>query len=247
MPQQTPLYIVASPRPAVGKTLIARLLIEYFRAGDRPLFAYDLNPREPALAGHFPELTRTVDIADTRGQMELFDHLIGRDSFVRVIDLGYARFDQFFAVMHEIGFVKEARRRFIEPVVLFVTDRTPGTVRAYGQLRRRFPGVTFVPVHNEAVSVTCDKEDFPPSRRECGMLRIPRPSPMIRGIVARPNFSFGAYLVDQPGGPTEVHGWINAIFNEFRDLELRLLMGRITSALAAAHVPQPEARRTRRS
>ena len=35
MPQQAPLYIVASPRPRVGKTLIARLLVEFFRDNGR--------------------------------------------------------------------------------------------------------------------------------------------------------------------------------------------------------------------
>ena len=240
MAQLTPLYIVASPHPQVGKTLLARLLIEYFRTGDRPLFAYDLNPHEPALSGHFPELTRTIDIADTRGQMELFDQLIARDSITRVIDLGYAPFHQFFAIMNEIGFVEEARRRSIEPAVLFMTDRAPGTVRAYAKLREQSPAPALVPVHNEAVSVHFDNDDFPSSRAQYRMIRIPRLSPIVRGIVDRPKFSFAAYLQDRPGGPTEVHGWITAIFNEFRELELRLLMGRLTSALGPADLEQPE-------
>ena len=54
MAQQTPLYIIASPRPRVGKTLLARLLIEFFRANNRPLVGYDLNPREPSLSAIFP-------------------------------------------------------------------------------------------------------------------------------------------------------------------------------------------------
>ena len=54
MAQQAPLYIIASPRPRVGKTLIARLMIEFFRSGGRGLTGYDLDPREPALAGRFP-------------------------------------------------------------------------------------------------------------------------------------------------------------------------------------------------
>lgn len=231
MAEQTPLYIIASPRPRVGKTLLARLLIEFFRYANRPLVAYDLNPREPALAGHFPDLTWAVDIADTRGQMALFDQLITEDGIARVIDLGYGPFDQFFAVIGEIGFVPEARRRQIEPIVLYVTDRAPPTVRAYAELRRRLAATTFVPVHNEAVSVTFDKEDYPPSRSECRMIRIPRLSPIVRGVIDRPSFSFGAYMTDRPGGPTEIHDWIATIFAEFRELELRLLMGRLTSAL----------------
>lgn len=231
MAQQTPVYIIASPRPRVGKTLLARLLIEFFRAGNRPLVGYDLNPREPALAGHFPHLVWTIDIADTRGQMKLFDQLIADDAVVRVIDLGYRPFDQFFAVMGEIGFVQEARRRRIEPIVLFVADRAPATVRAYANLRYRLPATTFVPVHNEAVSVIFEKEDFPPTRPECRMIRIPRLSPIVRGVIDRPSFSFGAYMVDRPGGPTEIHDWIASIFTEFRELELRLLMGKLTASL----------------
>lgn len=243
MAEQTPVYIIASPHPHVGKTLLARLLIEFFRYSNRPLVAYDLNPREPVLAGRFPDLTWTVDIADTRGQMALFDQLIAGDSTARVIDLGYGPFDQFFAVIGEIGFVAEARRRQIEPIVLYVTDHAPATVRAYAELRQRLTATTFVPVHNEAVSVSFDKEDYPPSRSECRMIRIPRLSPIVRGVIDRPSFSFGAYLTDRPGGPTEIHDWIATIFTEFRELELRLLMGRLNSALGAAPVPPKDSRR----
>jgi hypothetical protein len=237
MPRPARVYIVASPRPRVGKTLLARLLIEFFRSGDRPLVAYDLNPREPVLAGHFPRLVRPIDIADTSGQMMLFDQLIGSEPVTRVIDLGYRPFDQFFAVMAEIGFVQEARRRMIEPIVLFITDSAPSTVRAYANLRRLLPDVTFVPVHNEAASVTFDKEDFPPTRAECRMIRIPRLSPVVRGVIDRPSFSFGAYRVASAGGPTEIHGWISDIFAEFRELELRLLMGTLAASLSRSGTP----------
>ena len=108
---------------------------EYLRADDRPLAGFDLNPREPSLSSHFPHLVWTVDIADTRGQMELFDQLIADDMTVKVIDLGYAPFEQFFSVMAEIGFMAEARRHAIEPIVLFITDRAPATAHAYQDLR----------------------------------------------------------------------------------------------------------------
>jgi hypothetical protein len=231
MAQQAPLYIVASPRPRVGKTLIARLLIEFLRSNDRALVAYDLDPREPAFAGHFPDLVSTVDITDTRGQMALFDRLIAGTPRTTVIDLGYAPFEKFFAVMTEIGFVREARRRDIEPVVLFVCDPSAATVRAYAELRRQLDTTTFVPVHNESVSVMFEKADFPPTRPEYGVIRIPRLSPIVRGVVDRPSFSFGEYLTDRPGGPTEIHSWIGTIFTEFRELELRLLMGKLSASL----------------
>jgi len=232
MAQQTPIYIVASPRPRVGKTVLARLLIEFFRSGRRPIAAYDLNPRDPVLAGYFPELVTPIDIADTRGQMMLFDRLVGRSAATRIIDVGYGAYDQFFAVMAEIDFVREARRRMIEPIVLFAADHAAVTVRAYADLRRDLPDLTAVPVHNEFISVTCDKDDFPPTRAACRMIRIPRLSQMVRGVIDRPSFSFGAYLVATPGTPTEIHDWLAGIFNEFRELELRLLMGALGASLS---------------
>jgi hypothetical protein len=237
--QQTPLYIVASPHPRVGKTLLARLLLEFFHSEKRPLLGYDLNPREPTFAGYFPRWVFTVDIADTRGQMELFDRLIADKPVSTVIDLGYGAFEQFFSVLGEIGFANEARRRGIETVVLFVSDRAPATVRAYGTLRRKLANVAFIPVHNESVSVTIDKDDFPPSRPEFRIISIPRLSPIVKGVVDRPSFSFASYLVKPSTGPTEIHDWVATIFNAFRDLELRLMMGRVTSVLGGVSLGPP--------
>ena len=247
MAQQTPLYIIASPRPRVGKTLLARLLIEFFHYSSRPVLGYDLNPRDPTLAAQFPRLVRSVDISDTRGQVVLFDRLLADASFTTIIDLGDGQFDRFFDVLGEIGFVQEARRRSIEPIVLFMTDRAPVTARVYADLRRRLTATTFVPIHNEAVSVTFEADDFPPSRAESRMIRMPRLSPIVRGVIDRPNFSFGAYMTDRPGGPTEIHDWISTIFTEFRELELRLLMGKLTLALGAAPPRPYDDRRTPRT
>ena len=61
------LYIVASRHPRVGKTLIARLLLDFLRFSGRPLAGYDLDPREPSFAACYPNLAWPVDIAEIRG------------------------------------------------------------------------------------------------------------------------------------------------------------------------------------
>jgi hypothetical protein len=231
MPHNTPLYIVASQHPGAGKTLLARLLIEFFRIGGRPIVGYDLDPREQTLAGYFPDIVATVDIAETPGQIALFDRLIADPVKTSIIDLGYGLFEQFFAVMVEIGFEREARRRSIDPIVLFIVDSAPTTARHYAELRRLLPQTTFVPVHNEATSLMFEAPDFPPTRPEYGVLRIPRLSPIVRGVVDRPGFSFANYVARPPGGPTEVHSWVGNIFTEFRELELRLLMATLSASL----------------
>ena len=227
MPQQTQLYIVASRHPRVGRTLLSRLLIDFLRMGGRPLVGYDLDPREPALAGCFPNLVWPVDIADTRGQMALFDRILSDHWRTTVIDL----FDQFFKVMTEIGFEDEARQKLIQPVVLFIADSAPFTATTYADLCGRLRQTIFVPVHNEAASFMVIARDFPPSSPKYETIRIPRLSPIVRGVIDRPGFSFGAYMSQQSGGPTEVHSWIAEVFAKFRELELQLLIGELESSL----------------
>jgi hypothetical protein len=126
--------------------------------------------------------------------------------------------------------------------VLFITDSAPITARNYAELRNRLPQTVFVPVHNEAASFMFIAQDFPPSRPEYGVIRVPRLSPLVRGVIDRPGFSFGDYMTKQPGGPTEVHSWTGAIFTEFRELELRLLIGTLESSLRGGNEPIQEAR-----
>jgi len=228
--QPAPLYIVASPRPRMGKTLLARLLMEFFQSSGRQLIGFDLNPREPMLAGRFPKLVWPVDIGNIHGQMELFDRLVADTASTKVIDLGYGPFDQFFGIVGDIGFAKEARRRGIDTIVFFLTDQAMATVRIYADLQER-AGAIFQPIHNESASLTFSKEDFPPTRPECGVIRMPRLSQVVRGVVDRPSFSFNTYMANQPGGPTEIHSWIADLYRQFRDFELRLLMSRLNSSL----------------
>lgn len=239
--QPAPLYIVASPRPRAGKTLLARLLMEYVLGNKRPLVGFDLNPREPMLTDRFPALVWPVDVGDIRGQMELFDRLVADTASTKVIDLGSQSFEQFFRVMSDIGFAQEARRSGMDAVVFFLTDQAVATVRTYATLRQRLP-VIFQPVHNEAGSVIAASDDFPPTRPECGTIRLPRLSQIVRGVVDRPSFSFNTYLAHQPGGPTEIHSWIADFYAQLRDFELRLLMARLNSSLRRASLaPWPPA------
>jgi hypothetical protein len=52
-------------------------------------------------------------------------------------------------------------------------------------------------------------------------------------------------MTERPGGPTEIHSWIGTIFTEFRELELRLLMGKLSASLGSTATRLSEVLRTR--
>jgi hypothetical protein len=63
----TPLYVVCSPCRSVGKTLVSRLLTEFYVVNDRPVAAFDLADEGPQLTDYLPDITTIADISDTRG------------------------------------------------------------------------------------------------------------------------------------------------------------------------------------
>jgi hypothetical protein len=72
----TPLYVVCSTRRRGGKTLVSRLLTEFYVLGHRPVAAFDLCDEGPQLADYLPKFTTIADINDIRGQMAFFERLI---------------------------------------------------------------------------------------------------------------------------------------------------------------------------
>ena len=149
--RRTPVYIICSPRPLVGKTLIARLLSEFLLLKNGTVTAFDINLKEPSLLEYLPKITETADVIDTYGKMQLMDRLIVNDGMAKVIDLGFHAFDEFFKMTGEIGFMKEAVRRGVAPVVLFVADTDRVSARGYPMLQQQVPPHALITIDNEHV------------------------------------------------------------------------------------------------
>src|SRR6202000_2750368 len=149
--RQTPVYIICSPRPQVGKTLVARLLTEFLLFKNSQETALDINLKEPTLVDFLPDVTETAEIDDTFGKMALMDRLIIADDVPKVIDLGFHAFDEFFEMTEEIGFMKEAVRRHVAPIILFVGDTDRVSARSYPTLQRQIPPRSLVTIDNEYV------------------------------------------------------------------------------------------------
>ena len=232
MQRRTPIFIVTSSRPRVGKTLVARALVEYFPAQNRPVQAFDVNPDELSLVEHLPGYTAAASLDDTRGEMALFDQLVLQDQVPKVLDLGHLLFNRFFTVMEQIDFAAEMRRRAIAPMVLFVADPHERARQGYAMLKDRFPELPLVPVLNEFVQrVGGYRANFPPTRRGGEPIAIPALTPVVRSVVDRKNFSFVSFVQKSGDTTTELFEWMRDVFIAFRELEVRLLLGEIKPKL----------------
>jgi hypothetical protein len=232
MQPRTPIFIVTSSRPRVGKTLIARAVVEYFCTQNRPVEAFDVNPDEYTLLEHLPFYTAAASLRDTRGEMALFDQLIVPDDAPKVIDLAHHQLERFFTVMQQVNFLVEARRRGIVPIVLFIADADDRARHGYAILCDRFPDCALVPVLNEVVpQIERYRELFPPSHRGVTVASVPALSTVVRSIVDRRGFSFIDYASKVTDTTAELYVWMRCVFLTFRAIELRAMLDDTPPAL----------------
>jgi len=226
MQSRTPIFIVTSSRPRVGKTLIARALTEFFPAQRRPIAAFDVNPDDFKLADCLPAYTAAASINDIRGEMALFDQLIVADEVPKVVDLGHLLFERFFAVMRDIDFLVAARRCGVAPMVLFIADADERARQGYAMVSERFPSLALVPLFNEHLPhFKTYRDKFPGTRHGGDPIRVPALTPVVRSVVDRPGFSFVSYAIKTSDPTAELYDWMRRMFISFRELEVRLLLG----------------------
>lgn len=218
----TPVYIVCSPRPQVGKTLLSRLVCEYLVLKNGDALAFDVNVKEPSLLDYLPKVTETADVMDTLGKMQLMDRAIVNDGLAKVIDLGFHAFDEFFRMTEEIGFMKEAARRRVAPLVLFIADTDRGSARAYETLSEQIPRANLITIDNEYVV----RGELPSAMAERGVFRLPALPGFLKTYVDRLTFSFTGYLRQEQDSSTELHQWIRGAYLDFRELELSVTLQR---------------------
>jgi len=218
----TPVYIICSPRPLVGKTLMARLLSEFLLLKNGTVVSFDVNLKEPSLLEYLPRTTETADVIDTYGKMQLMDRLIVDDGVAKVIDLGFHAFDEFFKMSNEIGFLKEAARRRVAPIILFVADTDRVSIRGHETLRAQLPAGALVTIDNEHVV----RGELPAEMAHGRVLRIRALPPFLKTYIDRLNFSFTDYLRHEKDSSTELHQWIRRNYLGFRELELKLILQR---------------------
>jgi hypothetical protein len=150
------------------------------------------------------------------------DRLIVNDRIAKVIDLGFHAFDEFFKMSEEIGFMKEAVRRGVAPIVLFVGDTDRASARGYPMLQRQIPATALVTIDNEYVV----RGELPPAFAQGRVLHIAALPVFLKTYIDRLTFSFTEYLRHEKDSSTELHQWIRRNYFSFRELELSLILQR---------------------
>ena len=101
------VIIVGADKGGVGKTTVARTVLDYFTAHHVPARAFDSEAPKGTLKRFHPDVTDIVDATSVSDQMRIFDTLT--DASVTVIDVRAGLLSPALASLRDIGFLDAAR------------------------------------------------------------------------------------------------------------------------------------------
>ena len=217
----TPIYIICSPRPQVGKTLLARLLSEFLLLEERQGDGVRHQPERAVAARLSPATSpKQPTSSDTYGKMQLMDRVIVDDGLSQG---DRPRLSRLRRVLQDVG-----------------ADRLPegsgatqcGADRPVRRRHRPHLGARIRDAEAADPAVEPDRD----RQRICGARRIARRDvarprlrvtalpTFLKTYVDRLAFSFTGYLRQEKDSSTELHQWIRRNYYAFRELELKLIL-----------------------
>ncbi len=108
------VIVIGADKGGVGKTTVARTLLDYFTANQVPVRAFDTEAPKGTLKRFHPEISEIVDITETPAQMRIFDTM--SDTSVTVIDVRAGLLSSTLRALRDIGFldlVKKGQLSFV--------------------------------------------------------------------------------------------------------------------------------------
>ena len=104
------VVLIGADKGGVGKTTVARTLLDYFTAHQIRVRAFDTEVPRGTLKRFHPEATEIVDINLVPDQMKIFDTLNSSDAAVTMIDVRAGLMSPTLKALRDIGFIDAAKK-----------------------------------------------------------------------------------------------------------------------------------------
>ena len=104
------VILVGADKGGVGKTTVARTLLDYFGAHQTPTRAFDTESPRGTLKRFHPTITEVVDVTQIPDQMKIFDTLGSAEAKVTVIDIRAGLLSSTLQALNDIGFIDSAKK-----------------------------------------------------------------------------------------------------------------------------------------
>ncbi|MGC1467668.1 MAG: hypothetical protein WA792_18290 [Pseudolabrys sp.] len=104
------VFLIGADKGGVGKTTVARTLLDYLGAHQTAVRAFDTESPRGTLRRFHPDVAEVVDVTQVADQMKIFDTLGSAEAKVTVIDVRAGLLSSTLRALTDIGFIDSAKK-----------------------------------------------------------------------------------------------------------------------------------------
>jgi hypothetical protein len=104
------VILVGADKGGVGKTFVARTVLDYFDANNTATRAFDTEWPKGTLKRFHPDVTEVVDVTGVPDQMKIFDTFGSAQANVTVIDVRAGLMSTTLQALDDIGFLQSVKK-----------------------------------------------------------------------------------------------------------------------------------------
>ena len=142
------VILVGADKGGVGKTTVARTLLDYFGANNTPTRAFDTESPRGTLKRFHPEATKVVDVTAVPDQMKIFDTLGNAEAKVTVIDVRAGLLSSTLQALSDIGFLESVKKGEITFAVFHILGPSIASLQEIAEMSRFVGDASYFLVKN---------------------------------------------------------------------------------------------------
>ena len=142
------VILVGADKGGVGKTTVARTLLDYFGAHQTPTRAFDTESPRGTLKRFHPDVTEVVDVTEVPHQMKIFDTLGSADAKVTVIDVRAGLLSSTLQALSDIGFLDSAKKGQVTFAVFHILGPSIASLQEIAETSRFVGDASYFLVKN---------------------------------------------------------------------------------------------------
>ena len=220
------IAIICSDRHRNGKTLLARVLVDFLLLEGRDPFVLDLDHPEGALRDFFPGRTALVDFAKVAGQMKVFDTILAAPGRDYVIDVPAPQLARFCEAMGDLEFRAAANDAGFAVVVMFIVDEPQESLKSALAVEEILKPDLFIPVANQFVGTAL------PEPVDGLTLTLERLPPELFAVIGHRRFSFRSFLLGDEAAVPHAHrgplkSFLHGLIGGLREIEPELSLSKL--------------------
>jgi hypothetical protein len=230
------VILVGADKGGVGKTTVARTLLDYFGANNTPTRAFDTESPRGTLKRFHPEATKVVDVTAVPDQMKIFDTLGNAEAKVTVIDVRAGLLSSTLQALSDIGFLESVKKGEITFAVFHILGPSIASLQEIAEMSRFVGNASYFLVKNFINNTTFFEWDpaiynsYFKKLKDAEEITIPKINEMACEQVEVASVPFVSFVANKNGkGETAnnsfvlrgyVRHWLGQVWGEFDRVKL---------------------------